>query len=156
MLNLIAFQRVVVLKDQRDKKAHEESAQLACEAAGAIRTVASLTRENDCLELYSKTLEKPRRESSRTAIWSNLLFSLSQSFPFYAFSLTFWYGSRLVSNQEFTAEQFFTGLMVSRNGNHDSTPLTPLKRRLYSVPSRQAMSLPLYLTCHRHMALHRT
>ena len=115
------FQRVVVLKDQRDKKAHEESAQLACEAAGAIRTVASLTRENDCLELYSKTLEKPRRESSRTAIWSNLLFSLSQSFPFYAFSLSFWYGSRLVSNQEFTVKQFFIGLMVRRNGNHDPT-----------------------------------
>ena len=108
---------MVLLKDQRDKKAQEESAQLACEAAGAIRTVASLTRENDCLELYGKSLEKPRRESSRTALWSNLLFSLSQSFPFYVFSLSFWYGSRLVSNGEFTAEQFFTGLMVSRNGN---------------------------------------
>jgi hypothetical protein len=27
-------------------------------------------------------------------------------------SLVFWYGSRLVSYQEFTTKQFFTGLMV--------------------------------------------
>jgi ATP-binding cassette subfamily B (MDR/TAP) protein 1 len=109
------FQRVVVLKDQRNKKAHEESAQLACEAAGSIRTVASLTREDDCLELYSQSLAKPLRESNRTALWSNLLFALSQSFAFFVIALTFWYGSRLVSYREFTSKQFFTGLMVSWN-----------------------------------------
>jgi ATP-binding cassette, subfamily B (MDR/TAP), member 1 len=105
-------QRVVVLKDQRNKHAHEGSAQLACEAAGAIRTVASLTREDDCLELYSKSLEGPLRDSNRTALWSNLLYALSQSFSFFIISLVFWYGSILVSKQEFTSKQFFTGLMV--------------------------------------------
>ena len=36
-----------MLKDQTNKKEHEQSAQLACEAAAAaaIRTVASLTRD---------------------------------------------------------------------------------------------------------------
>jgi ATP-binding cassette subfamily B (MDR/TAP) protein 1 len=134
------FQRVVVLKDQRDKKAHEESARLACEAAGAIRTVASLTREDDCLELYSKSLEQPRRETNSTTLWSNLLFSLSQSFPFYVLSLTFWYGSRLVSNGEFTAEQFFTGLMVSRNYNQGRRQLTDIALkgdRIRCHPGRQ-------------------
>ena len=103
------------MKDQSNKKAHEDSARLACEAAGAIRTVASLTREDDCLELYSKTLERPLRESNRTTHWSNLLYSISQSFGFFVIALTFWYGSRLVSFQEFTSKQFFTGLMVSLN-----------------------------------------
>ncbi|KAI0287206.1 P-loop containing nucleoside triphosphate hydrolase protein [Russula brevipes] len=103
--------RVVILKDQVNKKAHADSAQVACEAAGAIRTVASLTREDDCLEYYSKSLEEPLRRSNRTALWSNFLFSLSQSFSFFAIALTFWYGSRLVSFQEFTTKQFFTGLM---------------------------------------------
>ncbi|KAH9962226.1 P-loop containing nucleoside triphosphate hydrolase protein [Russula dissimulans] len=105
--------RVVVLKDQRNKKAHDESAHLACEAAGAIRTVASLTREDDCLEIYSKSLEKPLRQSKRTSLWSNFLYSLSQSFAFFVISLVFWYGSRLVSYQEFTSKQFFTGLMAT-------------------------------------------
>jgi ATP-binding cassette subfamily B (MDR/TAP) protein 1 len=107
------FKRVVILKDQVNKKAHADSAQVACEAAGAIRTVASLTREDDCLEYYSKSLEEPLRRSNRTALWSNLMFSLSQSFSFFVIALVFWYGSRLVSFQEFTTKQFFTGLMVS-------------------------------------------
>ena len=111
-------QRVVAPKDQRNKQAHEESAQLACEAAGAIRTVASLTCEDDCLELYSKTLEKPLRELSRTTLWSNLLFSLSRSLAFFIIALTSWYGSRLVSFGEFTSKELFTCLMVRLNENH--------------------------------------
>ena len=111
--NRCAIQRVVVLKDQSNKKAHEDSAQLACEAAASIRTVASLTREEDCLRLYSESLEEPMQKSNRTAVWSNGLYSLSQSFSFFVIALVFWYGSRLVSFQEFTTVDFFIGLMAS-------------------------------------------
>lgn len=101
------------MKDQKNKGAHEASAQLACEAAGSIRTVASLTREDDCYELYSKSLEKPLKESNRTAIYSNLLYAISQAMMFFVIALVFWYGSRLVSNQEYSTFQFFIGLMSS-------------------------------------------
>nr|GAT60228.1 predicted protein [Mycena chlorophos] len=105
--------RVVVLKDQKNKKAHEASAQVACEAAAAIRTVASLTREDDCCEIYSQSLEQPLRESNRTAIWSNLLYSLSQSMIFFVIALVFWFGAQLVSEQKASTFQFFVGLMCS-------------------------------------------
>jgi ATP-binding cassette subfamily B (MDR/TAP) protein 1 len=111
--NSFFFQQIVVLKDKKNKKAHDESAQLACEAAGAIRTVASLTREDDCVELYSKSLDVPLRNSNRSFVWSSLVYSVSQSFAFFAIALVFWYGSRLVSFQEFTSKEFFTALMVS-------------------------------------------
>lgn len=52
---------------------------MACEAAGAIRTVASLTREEDCSDIYSKYLDQPQRESNRVAIISNGYYSLSQA-----------------------------------------------------------------------------
>lgn len=45
--------KVVVLKDEKNKKSYSQSAQMACEAASAIRTVASLTREDDCSRIYS-------------------------------------------------------------------------------------------------------
>ncbi|KAK7469298.1 hypothetical protein VKT23_003782 [Stygiomarasmius scandens] len=108
--------RVVVLKDQANKKEHAASAQLACEAAGAIRTVASLTREDDCLDLYSKSLEEPLRKSNRTAIFSNGLYALSSSMVFFVIALVFWYGSRLVSNLEITTFRFFVGLMSATFG----------------------------------------
>jgi len=106
------LKRVVVLKDQFNKKAHAQSAQLACEAAGSIRTVASLTREADCLALYSKSLEEPLIRSNKTAIWTNLLYSFSQAQVFWVISLVFWYGATLVSRLEATTFQFFIALMV--------------------------------------------
>ncbi|KAI0953276.1 hypothetical protein AcW1_007535 [Taiwanofungus camphoratus] len=108
--------RVVVLKDEQNKKAHEHSAQLACEAAGAIRTVASLTRENDCCRLYSESLDGPLRNSNRKAIYSNFIYALSQALTFFVIALIFWYGSRLVASQEYTTFQFFVGLMSTTFG----------------------------------------
>ncbi|KAL4267597.1 GTPase-activating protein [Pleurotus pulmonarius] len=108
--------RVVVLKDQQNKLAHESSAQLACEAAGSIRTVASLTREDQCIDQYSLSLEEPLRRSNKTALWSNGLYALSQSMVFFVIALVFWYGSRLVSSQEYSTFQFFVCLMSTTFG----------------------------------------
>ena len=75
--------RIVLLKDKRNKKAYEDSAQLACEAAGSIRTVASLTREDQLSQFYHNALEKPYTHSVRSAIYSSGLYALGQC-------LTFW------------------------------------------------------------------
>jgi ATP-binding cassette subfamily B (MDR/TAP) protein 1 len=79
--------RVVTMKDQVNRRAHEDSAQLACEAAGSIKTVASLTREEDCLRMYSKSLEEPLRVSNRSAFNSTAWFALSQSMVFFVIAL---------------------------------------------------------------------
>jgi ATP-binding cassette subfamily B (MDR/TAP) protein 1 len=105
--------RVVVLKDQSNKEAHEESAQVACEAAGSIKTVASLTREKDCCDNYSRSLEGPLKRSNRTALYSNAFYALSQSMTFFVIALVFWYGSKLVGSQEYSTTAFFICLMVS-------------------------------------------
>ena len=104
-----------MLKDQTNKKEHASSAQLACEAAGAIRTVASLGREEDCCRKYSESLETPLRRSYRAGLLSNLIYSLSQSMGFFVIALVFWYGSLLVSRLELDMFNFFVSLMVSRS-----------------------------------------
>ncbi|KAJ3557811.1 hypothetical protein NM688_g1262 [Phlebia brevispora] len=109
--------RIVVLKDQKNRKAHSASAQVACEAAAAIRTVASLTRERDCCDIYSKSLEEPMRKSTRNAIWSNFLYAVSQSMVFFVIGLVFWYGSRLVAQQEYSTFHFFVALMSATFGS---------------------------------------
>ncbi|KAG8955981.1 GTPase-activating protein [Tulasnella sp. 424] len=103
--------RVVVLKDQTNKVAHEDSAQMACEAAGAVRTVQSLTRENQAFMEYSQSLEGPLVQSNRTATFSTGLFALSQSLSFFVIALVFWYGSRLVASLEYGTFEFFVCLM---------------------------------------------
>jgi ATP-binding cassette, subfamily B (MDR/TAP), member 1 len=101
-----------VLKDEVNKKAHEESAQLACEAAGTIRTVAALTREKDCCDTYSRSLEGPLRKTTRASVWSNLLYGVSQASMFFIIALVFWFGSRLVATQEISIFAFYVALMV--------------------------------------------
>ncbi|KAI9573606.1 ste6-like protein [Boletus coccyginus] len=108
--------QVVVLRGQRDKRAYENSAQLACEAAASIRTVASLTREEDCLRLYSEYLQEPLRKSTKTTIWATLLFAFSESTTYYVIALVFWYGAQLVSNLEFSTTSFFVALMSTTFG----------------------------------------
>lgn len=104
--------RVVVLKDQTNKKSHASSAHLACEAAGAIRTVASLGREEDCCRQYSESLEEPLRRTNGVGMLSNVIYSLSQSMGFWVIALIFWYGSILVSRLELSMFNFFVSLMV--------------------------------------------
>ena len=64
-------------------------------------------KRDDCLELYSESLAEPLCNSNRTSFWSNLLYSISQSFAFFAIAPVFWYGSQLVLYREFTLKQFF-------------------------------------------------
>jgi ATP-binding cassette subfamily B (MDR/TAP) protein 1 len=112
--------RVVVLKDQTNKKAHASSAQLACEAAGAIKTVASLGREEDCCRQYSASLQEPLRRTNRTGMVSNAIYALSQSMGFWVIALIFWYGSLLVSRLELPLFNFFVSLMVSGSISNES------------------------------------
>ncbi|KAI0639804.1 P-loop containing nucleoside triphosphate hydrolase protein [Trametes polyzona] len=103
--------RVVVQKDQKNKKSHEESAQLACEAAGAVRTIASLTREEECCRIYQESLEAPYRRSKSAAVYSNLTYAITQVLSFWVIALVFWYGSLLVADGKRTTFEFFVGLM---------------------------------------------
>ncbi|GAA5918154.1 hypothetical protein JCM1841_005277 [Sporobolomyces salmonicolor] len=103
--------KVVVLKDQKNKRSHEQSAQMACEAASAIRTVASLTREEDCSAIYSEYLDKPMQESNRVAIWSSALYAISQSLSFWVIGLIFWYGAHQLASGAISSRQFFVAMI---------------------------------------------
>ncbi|CAE6466675.1 unnamed protein product [Rhizoctonia solani] len=109
--------RAVVLKDQSNKEAHEESAQVACEAAGSIKTVASLTCEKDFCDNYSRSLEGPLERSNRSALYTNAIYAMSQSMTFFVIALVFWYGSKLVASQEYSTDAFFTCLMSTTFGS---------------------------------------
>lgn len=78
-----------MLKDEKNKKSHAQSAQMACEAAAALRTVAALTREDDCLRIYSEYLDEPERITNRSAIWSTAFYAFSQSLAFWVIALIF-------------------------------------------------------------------
>ncbi|KAK3322314.1 P-loop containing nucleoside triphosphate hydrolase protein [Apodospora peruviana] len=92
---------------RRGKKAYAGSASYASEAITAIRTVASLTREDDVLQQYKESLAAQQRASLRSVLKSSLLYAASQSLMFLAFALGFWYGGTLIAKLEYNMFQFF-------------------------------------------------
>ena len=84
---------------------------MACEAASAIRTVQALTREKECEEIYSLSLDKPQQLSNRTALVANAYYSLSQALVFFVIALIFWWGSQNLADGTIDANQFFVAMI---------------------------------------------
>lgn len=105
--------RVVVLKDEKNKKWYAASANMASEAAGAVRTVAALTREDDVSRLYSQELETPFRTSNKVAIYSQALYAASQGMAFLVIALVFYIGALWIADGKYDTATFFTTLTAT-------------------------------------------
>jgi ATP-binding cassette subfamily B (MDR/TAP) protein 1 len=92
---------------QRAKRAYEVSASFACEATSAIRTVASLTREDDVLKIYNDSLNSQAQKSLKSVLRSSLLYAASQSLVFACVALGFWFGGNRIADREYSLFQFF-------------------------------------------------
>lgn len=92
---------------RRSKRAYNDSASYASEAITAIRTVASLTRENDVLRRYQESLDEQQRASLKSVLRSSVLYAASQSLTFLVLALGFWYGGSLLAHGEYGMFQFF-------------------------------------------------
>ena len=89
------------------QRAYKKSAGFACEHTNAIRTVASLTTENEIHLEYKKQLANQLRSSLPSNARNSALYAASQSAMFLAIALGFWYGGTLISSGEYTMFQFF-------------------------------------------------
>ncbi|CAG8486333.1 2351_t:CDS:2 [Paraglomus occultum] len=92
----------------KTKQAYADSAQVACEGAANIRTVASLTREEDLAELYRRHLDGPMREGVKNAFVASSVFAFAQCIIFMTNALAFWYGSHLFKTGEYDLKKMFT------------------------------------------------
>ncbi|KAK4057478.1 hypothetical protein OIO90_001547 [Microbotryomycetes sp. JL221] len=114
-LNLLAgFARlyVVEMKDEANKKSHAASAQMACESAAAIRTVASLRREEGCSRTYSEALDEPQARTFKTALTSNFLYAVTQALAFWVIGLIFWYGAQQLADGAISVREYFIALIA--------------------------------------------
>jgi ATP-binding cassette subfamily B (MDR/TAP) protein 1 len=97
---------------RHSKAAYSASASFASEAVSAIRTVASLTREDDVLKEYHDSLVAQQRRSLVSISRSTVLYAASQSLIFFCFALGFWYGGTLLGKHKYDLFQFFLCFMA--------------------------------------------
>eukprot|EP00261_Vitis_vinifera_P007089 XP_002275169.4 PREDICTED: ABC transporter B family member 11-like [Vitis vinifera] len=108
------------------KKRYEEASQVANEAVGNIRTVASFCAEEKVMQLYQKKCEGPAKTGMTRGLISGLGFGLSFFFVYFIYAVTFYAGARLFRDGKTTFSKilrvFFAlsmvGLGVSQSGSY--------------------------------------
>ncbi|KAB5554574.1 P-loop containing nucleoside triphosphate hydrolase protein [Coniochaeta sp. 2T2.1] len=103
------FWRVAMLADfqARAQKAYEASTSYACEAITAVRTIASLGKEDAVLASYHRQLLLQVRAGVVPSLKSALLYALAQGVYYMCTALAFWYGGTLLARHEYSIFQFF-------------------------------------------------
>ncbi|KAI1150174.1 P-loop containing nucleoside triphosphate hydrolase protein [Nemania diffusa] len=97
--------------DERHGKAFEKSVGISVEAVNSIKTVAALSLEQEILGTYQRSLEAPRKEVTRSIIWSNCFLALSMSISNLLYALIYWWGSKQIVSGLYTQAQFFIVLI---------------------------------------------
>ncbi len=97
--------------EEKHGKAFEKSVGISVEAVNSIKTVAALSLEQEILGTYQRSLEVPRKEVTRSIIWSNCFLALSMSISNLLYALVYWWGSKQIVSGMYTQAQFFIVLI---------------------------------------------
>ncbi|PKA62293.1 ABC transporter B family member 4 [Apostasia shenzhenica] len=89
------------------KMMYEEASQVANDAVGSIRTVASFSAEEKVMNLYKKKCEVPMRVGIRQGVISGIGFGISFFLLFCAYAASFYAGARLVHDGKTTFGSVF-------------------------------------------------
>ena len=86
---------------------YEEASQVANDAVGSIRTVASFCVEEKVMQLYKRKCEGPMRTGIRQGMISGIGFGLSFFLLFSVYATSFYAGARLVKDGKTTFSDVF-------------------------------------------------
>lgn len=86
---------------------YEEASQVANDAVGNIRTVASFTAEETVLKLYMKKCEVPLKSGIREGVISGIGFGASFFLLFCAYATIFYSGAQLMKQGLVTFDDIF-------------------------------------------------
>ena len=86
---------------------YEEASQVANDAVGSIRTVASFCAEENVMELYKRKCEGPMKTGIRQGLISGIGFGLSFFLMYSVYATSFYAGARLVEAGKTTFSDVF-------------------------------------------------
>ncbi|XP_058077338.1 ABC transporter B family member 11-like [Magnolia sinica] len=107
---------------------YEEASQVASDAVGSIRTVASFCAEEKVMELYKEKCEGPMKTGIRQGLISGIGFGISFFLLFSVYAASFYAGARLVDDGKTTFAKVFRvffALSMAAIGISQSSSLAP-------------------------------
>uniref|UniRef100_A0A803MUN3 Uncharacterized protein n=1 Tax=Chenopodium quinoa TaxID=63459 RepID=A0A803MUN3_CHEQI len=110
------------------KKKYEEASQVANDAVGSIRTVASFCAEEKIIRLYEKKCEAPIKAGIKRGLISGVGFGLAFAFLFGVYGICFYAGAQLVGHGKTTFPDVFRvffALAMAAVGISQTSSLAP-------------------------------
>jgi ATP-binding cassette subfamily B (MDR/TAP) protein 1 len=86
---------------------YEEASQVANDAVGSFRTVASFCAEEKVMSLYSEKSTAPLKSGIHQGIITGIGFGFSNFLLHSAYAISFWVGARMVEDGETTSRKVF-------------------------------------------------
>ncbi|CAI0469814.1 unnamed protein product [Linum tenue] len=130
------------------KMMYEEASQVANDAVGSIRTVASFCAEEKVMELYRKKCEGPKNTGIREGLISGIGFGLSFFLLFCFYATSFYAGAQLVKQGKTTFSDVFqvffaltmAALAVSQSSSFgpDSSKAKSAVASIFSIIDRES------------------
>ncbi|ESQ43858.1 hypothetical protein EUTSA_v10005750mg [Eutrema salsugineum] len=106
-LNGYIYMKFMVGFSADSKRMYEEASQVANDAVGSIRTVASFCAEEKVMKMYKKKCEGPMKTGIRQGIVSGIGFGVSFFVLFASYAASFYAGARLVDDGKTTFDAVF-------------------------------------------------
>ncbi|XP_062084632.1 ABC transporter B family member 11-like [Humulus lupulus] len=134
------------------KVMYEEASQVANDAVGSIRTVASFCAEEKVMDLYKKKCEGPMMTGIRQGVISGLGFGVSFFLLFCVYATSFYAGARLVESKKITFSDVFkvffaltmaaVGISQSSSFAPDSSKAKVAAASIFSIIDRKSQIDP--------------
>lgn len=86
---------------------YEEASQVATDAVGSIRTVASFCAEEKVMELYKNKCKGPEKAGMRQGLISGIGFGVSFFLLFNVYATSFYAGAQLIESGKTTFSDVF-------------------------------------------------
>ncbi|KAF2325016.1 hypothetical protein GH714_022250 [Hevea brasiliensis] len=130
------------------KMMYEEASQVANDAVGSIRTVASFCAEEKVMQLYRKKCEGPMKTGIRQGLISGIGFGVSFFLLFSAYATSFYAGAQLVKHGKTTFSDIFevffaltmaaVGISQSSSIGTDSTKAKAAAASVFAIIDRKS------------------
>ncbi|KAJ8898721.1 hypothetical protein K2173_004880 [Erythroxylum novogranatense] len=99
------------------QNAYTEAANMVEQTIGSIRTVQSFTGEKKAIECYKKFLVAAYKSIVREGIASGFGLGLVMSTAFFTYSMSIWYGAKLILENGYTGGRVFNVILAVLNGS---------------------------------------
>ncbi|PKU86244.1 ABC transporter B family member 11 [Dendrobium catenatum] len=134
------------------EKKYQEASQVANDALGSMRTIASFSAEEKVMELYKKKCQGPVKEGIRKGVLSGIACGISYLLVFCVYAAIFYAGSRLVGHDNITFDKIFqafaaiivAALEISQSSSNvpDSSKAKLVTDSLFSILDRKSQIDP--------------